>query len=564
MSDNMGNKLNACEYKTGRTLGQGSYATVKEAIKTGEHYAAKVISKKLMKGKEQMILNEINVLRKITKGHKNIISLYDLYLVLDLCIGGELFERLTDAGQFYEKDAAKIVRTVADALMYLHENNIVHRDIKPENLLFKNREPESELVVADFGLAVMLEYPDKKCSVKTSCGTPGYMAPEMILKLGHGKPVDLWAVAKGFIQELLVVDEAKRLTAEQAFRHHWLSDDAVKHHGSEDLLPRVRKGFDARKMFRKAIDVVKAVNMLSMHSIFSAKSSADNVANSPSSRSATTQDNFEAPTENSFLLVPGFISRESSFRVHDDIPISNPTAVALSISTDDRFAMKVISKSLMRGKESLVINEINILKKISQGHKHIVTLIDLMDLCTGGELFDKICEQGIYYEEDAAEIVNTVLEVIKYLHSHNIVHRDIKPENLLFRNKETNADLMVADFGLSRIVNDDEDYMLRTTCGTPSYMAPAKDFISKCLLVDTSKRLSVQQALDHPWFNATKPKQDLFPAVRKGFDARRMFRKAIGVVKAVNKLSNTALNKIGEHGSNFSLLGSESDLRKDI
>ncbi|KAJ3326350.1 hypothetical protein HDV06_000226 [Boothiomyces sp. JEL0866] len=301
---------------------------------------------------------------------------------------------------------------------------------------------------------------------------------------------------------------------------------------------------------------------------------------------------------------------------------------AIKISTGEHFAMKVISKSLMRGKESLVINEINILKKISQGHKNIVTLVDLylvMDLCTGGELFDKICEQGIYYEEDAAEIVNTVLEVIKYLHSHNIVHRDIKPENLLFRNKEPNADLMVADFGLSRIVNDDEDYMLRTTCGTPSYMAPeiylktghgkpvdiwavgvmayfllsgclpfdtgnqiqdqnaivhgqfefygevwsevsqsAKDFISKCLLVDTSKRLTVQQALDHPWFKATKPKQDLFPAVRKGFDARRMFRKAIDVVKAVNKLSNTALNKSGDHGSNFSLLGSESDLRKDI
>ncbi|KAJ3326351.1 hypothetical protein HDV06_000227 [Boothiomyces sp. JEL0866] len=364
MSDTTNNKLNACEYK----------------LKTGEHYAAKVISKKLMKGKEQMILNEINVLKKISKGHKNIITLYDLYLVLDLCIGGELFDRIIETGQFYEKDAAKIIKSVVDALKYLHHNNVIHRDIKPENLLFKNRDPESDIVVADFGLAVILDNPEKKHGIKTSCGTPGYMAPEMILKLGHSKPVDLWALgvmaffllsgclpfenddevienhnncnaiytfeptlwssvsslAKEFIQQLLVVDERKRLTAEQAYNHLWLCDSAGEHHGSEDLLPRVRKGFDGRKMFKKAIDVVKAVNKLSMHSIYSAKNSVDNlIKSSHSSKSDLAKDELLSPTENGFLNVPGFISREGSFKTPEE-SIPNPIAVTLSVIPDNK------------------------------------------------------------------------------------------------------------------------------------------------------------------------------------------------------------------------------------
>ncbi|KAJ3257202.1 hypothetical protein HK103_004900 [Boothiomyces macroporosus] len=315
-----------------------------------------------MRGKEQMILNEINILKKISKGHKNVITLYDYFEtpnnLLDLCIGGELFDRIIERGQFYEKDAAKIIKAVVDALRYLHQNNI------PENLLFKNKEHDSDIVVADFGLAVILEHPDQKYGTRTSCGTP-----EMILKLGHGKPVDLWALgvmaffllsgclpfenedeimekhnncnaiytfeptiwggvssnAKDFIQKLIVVDEQQRLTAEQAFHHKWLCDEAGEHHGVEDLLPRVRKGFDARKMFKKAIDVVKAVNKLSMHNIYSAKSSGH------SSRSDIAREEGYSPTEKSFLNVPGFISREGSFK-----DTSEPITVTLKVVPDNK------------------------------------------------------------------------------------------------------------------------------------------------------------------------------------------------------------------------------------
>ena len=180
---------------------------VKEAVKsaTGEKFAVKVISKKMLQGKEFLILNEIDILQQVSKGHPNIITLHDyfespsnLYLVFELCQGGELFDRICERGNFYEKDAAAIVRAVIDAVAYLHEHNIVHRDLKPENLLYRFKPENTEdfakgLVIADFGLSKIID--SQKMSVlNTTCGTPGYMAPEVLRHIPYSKPVDMWSV----------------------------------------------------------------------------------------------------------------------------------------------------------------------------------------------------------------------------------------------------------------------------------------------------------------------------------------------------------------------------------
>jgi serine/threonine protein kinase len=126
----------------------------------------------------------------------------------------------------------------------------------------------------------------------------------------------------------------------------------------------------------------------------------------------------------------------------------------------------------MRGREKDIINEIEILKKVSKGHPSIIQLHDyfetpnnlylVMDLCTGGELFDRIIDKGSFYEEDAARIIKAVLEVVKFLHSQDIVHRDIKPENILLRHKGT-FDIVISDFGLSKIIDPNGIDPLRTT-----------------------------------------------------------------------------------------------------
>ena len=151
-----------------------------------------------------------------------------------------------------------------------------------------------------------------------------------------------------------------------------------------------------------------------------------------------------------------------------------------------------------------VRNEIAVLKRISVGHRHILTLVDyfetmnncesdmtngtlweyllmkpfpllvylITDHALGGELFDRICRKGSYFESDAADLIRTILSAVAYLHDHGIVHRDLKPENLLFRTPEENADLLIADFGLSKIMEEESFHVLTTTCGTPGYMAP--------------------------------------------------------------------------------------------
>lgn len=100
------------------------------------------------------------------------------------------------------------------------------------------------------------------------------------------------------------------------------------------------------------------------------------------------------------------------------------------------------------------------------------TVYLVTDLALGGELFDRICRKGSYYESDAADLIRATLSAVAYLHDHGIVHRDLKPENLLFRTPEDNADLLIADFGLSRIMDEERFHVLTTTCGTPGYMAP--------------------------------------------------------------------------------------------
>ena len=106
----------------------------------------------------------------------------------------------------------------------------------------------------------------------------------------------------------------------------------------------------------------------------------------------------------------------------------------------------------------------------ANNNREIVYLVT--DLALGGELFDRICRKGNYYESDAADLIRATLSAVAYLHDHGIVHRDLKPENLLFRTPEDNADLLIADFGLSRIMDEEQFHVLTTTCGTPGYMAP--------------------------------------------------------------------------------------------
>ncbi|XP_039546995.1 serine/threonine-protein kinase DCLK2 isoform X3 [Pimephales promelas] len=184
------------KYKIGKVIGDGNFAVVKECVErsTGKEFALKIIDKNKCRGKEHLIENEVAVLRRVK--HPNIIMLIeevdtptDLYLVMELVKGGDLFDAITSSTKYTERDACVMVFDLAGALKYLHRMCIVHRDIKPENLLVcEYPNGTKSLKLGDFGLATVVEGP-----LYTVCGTPTYVAPEIIAESGYGLKVDIWA-----------------------------------------------------------------------------------------------------------------------------------------------------------------------------------------------------------------------------------------------------------------------------------------------------------------------------------------------------------------------------------
>ncbi|KAF9132009.1 hypothetical protein BGX30_012816 [Mortierella sp. GBA39] len=297
---------------TDHVLGVGTFATVREIRlkSSGQSFALKIILKKTLQGKGAMLDTEIAVLSKVR--HPNCVSLLEMFetedavfLVTDLAEGGELFEQLLQKGCYTEGDAARLVREILLGVEYLHSMEIVHRDLKPENLLFLDKSENARLLITDFGLSKVLTSGEDV--LMTACGTPGYVAPEVLEQIGHGKPVDMWSLgviaytllcgytpfwgddqqalfeniiagqyqfeeeywreisplAKNFINTLLVRPAEIRSTATQALAHPWfravLDQDLSAPASPQDsvnLLPAVRKNFNARTVFKKAVRAV--------------------------------------------------------------------------------------------------------------------------------------------------------------------------------------------------------------------------------------------------------------------------------------------------------------------
>ncbi|KAM9823586.1 calcium/calmodulin-dependent protein kinase type 1D [Neosynchiropus ocellatus] len=321
-------------------LGTGAFSEVVLAQEklTGRMFAVKCIPKKALKGKESSIENEIAVLRKIK--HENIVALEDiyespdhLYLIMQLVSGGELFDRIVEKGFYTEKDASTLIRQVLDAVHYLHRMGIVHRDLKPENLLYFNPQDESKIMISDFGLSKMEGSGDV---MSTACGTPGYVAPEVLAQKPYSKAVDCWSIgviayillcgyppfydendsklfeqilkadyefdapywddisdsAKDFISSLMEKDPSRRFTCEQALRHPWIAGDtALCKNIHESVSRQIRKNF-AKSKWRQAFNataVVRHMRKLQLGSSTGSSMDASGQHNRPSQTPKTSQ-----------------------------------------------------------------------------------------------------------------------------------------------------------------------------------------------------------------------------------------------------------------------------------
>uniref|UniRef100_A0A672HUS7 Doublecortin-like kinase 3 n=1 Tax=Salarias fasciatus TaxID=181472 RepID=A0A672HUS7_SALFA len=214
-------------YDIGRVVGDGNFAVVRECRRrdSGQTLAMKIVERSKLIGREHMMQNELSLLGSLC--HPRIVRLFahhhthtHSYLVMELVSGGDLFEAISESGKFSEAAAGLMVSDVSEALSYIHSKSIVHRDLKPENLLVAAG--VCRLKLGDFGLAMVVTEP-----VFTICGTPTYVAPEILCETGV---LSLWFLSqigtrrssRGLIRALLQPDPTVRLAAEQTLQHPWV------------------------------------------------------------------------------------------------------------------------------------------------------------------------------------------------------------------------------------------------------------------------------------------------------------------------------------------------------
>ncbi|KAM4774998.1 calcium/calmodulin-dependent protein kinase type II subunit gamma isoform 7-T7 [Cyanocitta cristata] len=235
--------------------------------------------------------------------HPNIVRLHDSiseegfhYLVFDLVTGGELFEDIVAREYYSEADASHCIHQILESVNHIHQHDIVHRDLKPENLLLASKCKGAAVKLADFGLAI--EVQGEQQAWFGFAGTPGYLSPEVLRKDPYGKPVDIWACgvilyillvgyppfwdedqhklyqqikagaydfpspewdtvtpeAKNLINQMLTINPAKRITADQALKHPWVcqrSTVASMMHRQETV--ECLRKFNARRKLKGAI-----------------------------------------------------------------------------------------------------------------------------------------------------------------------------------------------------------------------------------------------------------------------------------------------------------------------
>ncbi|XP_077959473.1 calcium/calmodulin-dependent protein kinase type II subunit gamma isoform X12 [Gasterosteus aculeatus] len=353
------------EYQLYEELGKGAFSVVRRCVKksSGQEYAAKIINtKKLSARDHQKLEREARICRLLK--HPNIVRLHDSiseegfhYLVFDLVTGGELFEDIVAREYYSEADASHCISQILESVNHIHQHDIVHRDLKPENLLLASKMKGAAVKLADFGLAI--EVQGDQQAWFGFAGTPGYLSPEVLRKDPYGKPVDIWACgvilyillvgyppfwdedqhklyqqikagaydfpspewdtvtpeAKNLINQMLTINPAKRITAEQALKHPWVchrSTVASMMHRQETV--ECLRKFNARRKLKGAILTTMLVsrNFSACKSLLnkksdSAKESQSTVVHNPpdgvkgSTESNTTNDEEEMKADSSVL-----------------------------------------------------------------------------------------------------------------------------------------------------------------------------------------------------------------------------------------------------------------------
>ncbi|GAA0146630.1 non-receptor serine/threonine protein kinase [Lithospermum erythrorhizon] len=295
-------------FSLGRKLGQGQFGTTFLCVEkaTGKDYACKSIAKwKLLTDEDvEDVRREIQIMHHLA-GHPNVISIKGAYedavavhVVMEICAGGELFDRIIQRGHYTERKAAELTRTIVGVVEACHSLGVMHRDLKPENFLFVDQKEDSLLKTIDFGLSIFFKPGERFTDV---VGSPYYVAPE-VLRKRYGPESDVWSAgvivyillsgvppfwaeteagifeqvlhgdldfasepwpsisesAKDLVRKMLVRDPRKRLTAHEVLCHPWVQVGGVAPDKPLDsaVLSRMKQFSAMNKLKKMALRVI--------------------------------------------------------------------------------------------------------------------------------------------------------------------------------------------------------------------------------------------------------------------------------------------------------------------
>lgn len=476
-------------YTMKNQFAKGSYGTVWVASPKSDpekEYAVKVIDRTKLKEKDQeSVHREVQVMKELQE-LPNVIPLVEfmeesryLYMVQFYAQGGDLFRRLTQRKQYTEKDARDIAVILFQTLDDMHtKHHVVHRDLKPENLLLEDLLTE-KIYFADFGFARHVT----EEGLKTRCGTPAFVAPEIILGQRYKTSVDMWSIgvilfmmlggyppfhmegcgsdlrmlfrkvragdftfhesqwrtvspeAKCLISRLLTVDPEYRFTAREALECDWVAKMDGKKLSQIDLSASLTtlKKFDGRMSLKGAMNAVKFAISANFWN-------SEAITFSRQTRKQTISDQ----------MINDALNAQAKTKFDDEYEVIRKIRKGSCATvyecrhkrTKEIFAVKIIRRAKLKASEDeFVLNEVSIMQSLSAHGGYVVQLLDfyeepeffylVMDYMGGGDVFDRILKKSKYTESDARKLTKTLLQAARSMHEAGVAHRDLKPQNLL-------------------------------------------------------------------------------------------------------------------------------------
>lgn len=517
------------KYKVWKEIAKGSYGTVSTTSPIADpdtFYAVKIIDRSKLKQKDtDAVFREVAILRELREV-PHVIPIIDfieepekLYVVQVYAKGGDLFRRLTELQVYTEKNARDIAIVLLETLDTMHtKHQVVHRDLKPENLLLESRGKQN-IYFADFGFARKVTAE----GLSTRCGTPAFVAPEIILGTKYREAVDMWSLgcilfmmlggyppfhtadgdgkelkqlfrkiraadytfhesqwknvspaAKSLIARLLTVNPEYRFTAKQALESEWVTkvdDHSLAMRDLHASLSSLKK-FNGRMTLKGAMNAVK----FAMSADFW---NSEAITFSRQTKNMIVDDKLVKEA----LWTPGKVKFDDEYEVKKKIRKGSCATVYQCVhkGTKEIYAVKIIRRAKLRASEDeFVMNEVSIMQSLSAYGQYIVQLLDfyeeeqyfymVMDYMGGGDVFDRVLEKTKYTEEDARKLTKVLLKATRCMHQAGVAHRDLKPQNLLLTSKDDDAHIKVTDFGFARRVHAPQS--LTSRCGTPTFVAP--------------------------------------------------------------------------------------------